>query len=104
MWECIKNEEVACMKGTTQVLRLVVALCFTLVFTAVGSAATYDKIVEVFDWGAATPVIILNLDEVVNADDLPWNAFEVHVRREDPRLDEPFLEEGERRISDMYVV
>lgn len=84
------------------VLSLVLALGLLSVASA-NDTYTYNKVQEVFDWGTSTTKVIVNLGETINAGDVGWNTFEVYVKRFDRRLEEPFLGEGQRRVTNAYV-
>lgn len=83
---------------------------FTIMF-AIGSApvlaqdagTTYNRIDEVMDWGAATTKLIVDLGTRVQEGAVDAGSFSVHVSRSDPRLEEPFLEEGMRNVTGAYV-
>ena len=55
------------------------------------------------DWGAATTKLIVDLKADVPQGSVDTDSFSVHVVKNDPRLAEPFLEEGYRTVVDAYV-
>jgi predicted peptidase len=63
----------------------------------------YNRVDKVFDWGTSTTKVIVNLGETISNEMVDWNSFEVYVRRSDPRLEDSFLEEGQRKIEAAYV-
>lgn len=64
---------------------------------------TYNRIDKVMDWGATTTHLIVDLGEDVRRGRVDEDTFDVHVRRSDSRLAEPFLEEGPRHVVDAYI-
>lgn len=83
-------------------LVLLLTLSFSMVMDA-STLYTYNKVVEVFDWGAASPRVIINLNQKVSSSEILWNSFDVHVKSFDNRQENPFLEEGERKVREIYV-
>lgn len=77
-------------------------LCLALPALA-QSATTYDRVDEVMDWGAVTTKLILDLGAEVQSGSVNPESFTVTVRRSDPRMDEPVLEEGEVELENAYV-
>lgn len=77
----------------------------TLGMTAVQAAEDYyyNRVDRVFDWGTSTTKVIINLGEEIDNEMLDWNSFEVHVKRSDSRLEDPFLEEGLRKVEAAYA-
>lgn len=63
----------------------------------------YSRVDEVMDWGAATTRLVVDLGAEVSKGAVSTDSFDVHVSRSDPRLAEPFLEEGLRKVTDAYV-
>jgi len=66
-------------------------------------STTYNRIDKVMDWGATTTHLIVDLGTEVRRGRIDADSFSVHVRRSDPRLQEPFLEEGTRNVVDAYI-
>ena len=64
---------------------------------------TYNRIDEVMDWGAVTTKLIVDLQTDVPQGAVDIDSFSVHVVRKDERLAEPFLEEGDRKVTDAYI-
>ncbi len=64
---------------------------------------TYNRIDRVMDWGATTTHLVVDLGDEVRRGRVDADTFSVHVRRSDPRLEEPFLEEGERNVVEAYI-
>lgn len=92
-------------KGVVAML-MGVMLCSNIVTTSAMpiEAKTYDKVNEIFDWGAATTKVIINVNQTIEQDMIDEDTFSVHVSRRDPRKgDEALLEQGERNILDAYV-
>lgn len=67
------------------------------------STTTYNRIDEVMDWGAVTTKLIVDLQAEVPQGSVDPASFSVVVARSDARLEEPFLEEGERTVVDAYI-
>jgi predicted peptidase len=65
--------------------------------------ATYDRVDEVMDWGATTTKLIVDLGTEVPSGALDADSFSVTVRRSDPRLQEPLIEEGGLDVTEAYV-
>lgn len=83
---------------------LVVSLAFAGgAVQAQGGETTYNRVDEVMDWGAATTKLIVDLQAEVPQGSVDVDSFSVHVSRSDSRLEEPFLEEGDRTVVDAYI-
>ena len=67
------------------------------------AATSYSRIDEVMDWGAATTRLIVDLGTEVPKGAVSADSFGVHVKRSDPRLAEPFLEEGIRNVVEAFI-
>ena len=67
------------------------------------TATTYNRIDEVMDWGPATTKLIVDLKADVPQGTVDSESFTVHVARRDQRLEDPFLEEGDRTVVDAYI-
>jgi len=65
--------------------------------------SSYSRVDEVMDWGAATTRLIVDLGAEVSKGAVDAGSFSVHVSRSDPRLAEPFLEEGMRNVTAAYI-
>ena len=86
------------------VMLVIVALAFAAVSVqAQESATTYNRIDEVTDWGAATTMLIVDLQAEVPQGSVDPESFSVVVTRSDARLETPLLEEGERIVVDAYI-
>ncbi|HEX5789301.1 MAG TPA: prolyl oligopeptidase family serine peptidase, partial [Woeseiaceae bacterium] len=68
-----------------------------------GELTRYHRVDEVMDWGAATTRLIVELGADASRGAVGADTFDVHVRRRDPRLAEPLLEEGAREVVEAYV-
>ncbi len=63
----------------------------------------YNKIEEIFDWGAATTKIVLNAGITIPRDAVGTDTFSVQVTRSDSRISEkPVLEVGIRPVIEAY--
>lgn len=63
----------------------------------------YNTIEEIFDWGAATTKVVLNVGVTIPKDAVTVDTFSVQVTRSDSRItDKPMLETGTRSIIDAY--
>ncbi len=67
------------------------------------AGTTYNRIDEVMDWGAATTRLIVDLGAEAPKGAVGPDSFSVHVSRSDPGLEEPFLEEGIRKVIEAYI-
>ncbi|MFB5674353.1 prolyl oligopeptidase family serine peptidase [Paenibacillus terreus] len=65
--------------------------------------ASYRTVVEVEDWGPTITKVIVDLGKPVPKNAIARDTFKVHVKRSDSRLADPFLEEGERKVTRAYV-
>ena len=65
--------------------------------------ATYSTVNRIEDWGAATTKVVLALDQVIPVDSVDVDTFKVEVSRSDNRLANPFIESGERKVTNVYV-
>lgn len=92
-------------------MKIITLMATLAVLTGMGSSAVfaqqagprYHRIDEVMDWGAATTRLVIDLGAAVPRGAVDADSFSVHVRRSDPRLPEPFLEEGTRTVVEAYV-
>ncbi len=66
-------------------------------------STSYRTVVEVKDWGAAITKIIVNLGKPVPEDAITKDTFKVYVGRSDNRLVNPFIENGNRKVTKAYV-
>lgn len=64
---------------------------------------TYSTVTEICDWGAVAKKVVVNLGKPVRQGSITKDTFEVFISRSDPRLKEPFLNEGFRTITKAYV-
>ena len=93
---------------TGMLITLAFVLAFTLAFAGVSVQAqdegttTYNRIDEVMDWGAVTTKLIVDLQAEVS-EGVDATTFSVYVKRSDPRLEEPFLGEGNANVVDAYI-
>lgn len=63
----------------------------------------YNKVEEIFDWGAATTKVVLDIGFTVPKDVVSNDTFSVHVTRSDSRvIENPLLEAGIRPVVDVY--
>lgn len=65
--------------------------------------ASYQTVTEIEDWGPAITKLIVDLGKPVPTDSITETTFQVHVKRSDSRLANPFLEEGDRKVTKAYV-
>jgi predicted peptidase len=65
--------------------------------------SSYRTVTEIEDWGPAITKIIVDLGRPVPAHSVTADTFNVHVERNDYRLANPFLEEGNRTVTNAYV-
>lgn len=65
--------------------------------------ASYQTVTEIKDWGAVNTKLIIDLGRPVAKGSITPDTFSVHVKRSDSRLKTPFLEEGNRKITNVYV-
>jgi len=84
------------------VIMFVIVLGLAVVVGAEG-IYTYNKVQEVFDWGTGTTKVVVRVDKVLTSGSVSWNMFEVYVKRSDKRLQNPLLNEGQRKVMDAYV-
>ncbi|MDT8860700.1 prolyl oligopeptidase family serine peptidase [Alkalihalobacillus sp. MEB130] len=92
--------------GWLCLLAFVVSLCFSMgVLAKEGNTEThsYQTVTEIHDWGAAVTKVIIDIGKPLPKDSVNKETFQVHVSRSDARLNNPFLEEGERRVTNAYV-
>ncbi len=87
------------------VMLVIVALAFAAVSVQAQeeSATTYNRIDEVMDWGAATTMLIVDLQAEVPQGSVDAESFSVTVTRSDDRLATPLLEEGARTVVEAYI-
>ncbi|MGD8190891.1 prolyl oligopeptidase family serine peptidase [Brevibacillus ginsengisoli] len=64
---------------------------------------SYRTIIEVKDWGAVISKVIVDLGRPVPTNSVTTDTFKVHVVRTDKRLTNPFLKEGDRKVTKAYV-
>ena len=64
---------------------------------------TYNRVDEVMDWGATTTKLILDLGAEVPSGAVDADSFSVTVKRSDPRLEQPLIEEGELEVTEAYI-
>jgi len=66
---------------------------------------TYYTITEIFDWGAATTKVIINLDKPADKNSISIDTFKVHVKRTELRPNTKILgeSEGDRKITNAYI-
>jgi len=83
-------------------LAILVAICSAPAF-AQAAETRYSRVDEVMDWGAVTTHLIVDLGAEVPKNAVGLDSFSVHVIRRDPRLAEPFLEEGMRKVIEAYI-
>lgn len=67
-------------------------------------APSYRTVVEIQDFGAQITKIIVDLGKAIPENTVTKDTFTVHVERSDHRLDDPFIEEGDRKVTKAYVV
>lgn len=94
------------MKGRLVLLVSVLcALSLLLSGAAMAESAggAYNEVVRIMDWGPATTKVVVAMGETLDAQEIPLDAFTVHVERIDERVEEPLLGEGEREITAAYV-
>lgn len=82
---------------------LMIAMVFTGAIQAQDGTTTYNRIDEIMDWGAATTMLIVDLQAEVEQGAVDTESFSVYVVRSDPRLEEPLLDEGYRTVVDAYI-
>lgn len=66
-------------------------------------STSYRTVTEIEDWGAAITKVIVDLGKPVPKGTVTTDTFNVHVVRKDSRLQNPFLEEGDRKVINAYV-
>lgn len=93
---------------TTMLFTLVVGIILS--FSTVVKAkevkkqpASYRTVTEIEDWGAAITKVIVDLGKPVPVNSVTTDTFNVHVVRSDSRLANPFLGEGDRKVTKAYV-
>lgn len=64
---------------------------------------SYRTVTEIEDWGAAITKVIVDVGRPIPKDSVTTDTFNVHVVRSDSRLKTPFLEEGDRTVTEAYV-
>ncbi|WP_416148785.1 prolyl oligopeptidase family serine peptidase [Salipaludibacillus sp. HK11] len=94
-------------------LLLIVVLAFSMVLPQTTNVVqaeeiefspdTYQKIIEVDDWGPSITKLIVNLGEKVSEEEVTKDLYDVFVSRSDSRLEEPLLEEGYRKVTNAYI-
>jgi predicted peptidase len=67
------------------------------------STPSYQTVTEIEDWGAAITKIIVHVSTPIPQGSVTKDTFKVHVKRSDDRLASPFLEEGNRKVTNAYV-
>ena len=73
-------------------------------FAAEQTETKYNKVEEIFDWGAATTKVIVDTGQEIASTSIPKDAFSVKVKRTDSRVKEkPVLEEGDRTVKNAYI-
>lgn len=97
-------------KAAKTTMLLTLAIGTTLAFSSGAWAkdvkiqsTSYRTVAEVKDWGAAITKIIVNLGKPVPKDAITKDTFKVHVGRSDNRLVNPFIENGNRKVTKAYV-
>lgn len=71
--------------------------------TEVKTQPSYQTVTKIEDWGAVITKIIIDLGETVSIESVSKETFHVHVQRYDRRLENPFLQEGNRIVKNAYV-
>lgn len=64
---------------------------------------SFQTVTEIEDWGAAITKVIVNLNTPIPQGSITKDTFKVHVKRSDDRLANPFLGEGDRKVTNAYV-
>ncbi|MGG7619103.1 prolyl oligopeptidase family serine peptidase [Bacillus coreaensis] len=98
-------------KRVKSAMMVTFAAAMTFSFTIDASAAkqldtnssTYRTVTEIEDWGAAITKVIVNLNTPIPQNSVTKDTFNVHVKRSDDRLANPFLEEGYRTVTNAFV-
>jgi predicted peptidase len=90
------------------ILFLSIALTLSFSFSAAAKekpkkANSYRTIIEIEDWGAVITKVIVDLGKPVPAYSVTKETFKVHVVRNDPRLANPILDEGDRTVTKAFV-
>jgi predicted peptidase len=67
------------------------------------TTASFQTVTEIEDWGAAVTKVIVDINTPIPQSSVSEATFQVHVKRSDNRLANPFLEEGYRKVTDAYV-
>nr|WP_232311168.1 prolyl oligopeptidase family serine peptidase [Robertmurraya korlensis] len=67
------------------------------------TTASFQTVTEIEDWGAAVTKVIVDINTPIPQSSVLEETFQVHVKRSDNRLANPFLEEGYRKVTDAYV-
>lgn len=92
--------------GWLCLIAFVVSLCFSMGALAKDGnkeSHTYQTVTEIHDWGAAVTKVVINIGKPLPKNSVTKDTFHVHVSRSDARLANPFLEEGERKVTNAYV-
>lgn len=86
------------------------AVCTILTFSteeitveAKTKTGSYRTVTEIEDWGPAITKVIVDLGKPIPVESVTTDTFKVHVVRSDSRLEKPFLEEGDRKVTKAYV-
>ncbi|KNY29448.1 prolyl oligopeptidase family serine peptidase [Pseudobacteroides cellulosolvens] len=92
------------------VMLLILTAAVTLSFNMNAAArqtpvrqTNYRTVTEIFDWGAASTKVIIDLGKPVVQGSVSKDTFTVFVSRSDARIATPLLEEGYRTITKAYV-
>ena len=93
---------------TLMTIALAAAMTFSSGMTAFAKdvktqPTSYSTVTEIEDWGAAVTKVIVYLGRPVPKDSVTTDTFKVNVVRSDNRLTTPFLEEGDRKVTNAYV-
>lgn len=65
--------------------------------------ASYQTVTKIEDWGPAITKVIVELGRPVPLNSITTETFNVHVQRSDSRLQNPFIEEGYRKVTKAFV-
>lgn len=65
--------------------------------------ASYQTVTKIEDWGPAITKVIVDLGRPVPLNSVTTETFNVHVQRSDSRLQNPFIEEGYRKVTKAFV-
>ncbi|MFC0477810.1 prolyl oligopeptidase family serine peptidase [Robertmurraya beringensis] len=64
---------------------------------------SYQTVTEIEDWGPAITKVIVDLGRPVPVKSVTTDTFDVNVKISDPRLAQPLLNQGERKVTKAYV-